>query len=288
MRRASAREGLPVRCAVPPRSDASTIPSVTGSAGLLTRRSVLRLSAGGAVALGLGSCSGKPVVSHVSPRPDPASLRRVVVVGAGLAGLTAALDLTDSGWDVVVLEARTRVGGRVHTLYEPFETGLHAEAGGESIDDNHDQIQAMIRHFGLSTERRPANKHLDGVVYYRGVRSRTSDFVQRRSGAVATDYLRFGDAVTKVSQGVDPDHPERASTAETLDAQQLSEFVAAQKLVPEAEFLIRASYRASYNAELSDVSCSSSLSRPLSASMSRTMQWKRCGSRVATAFSRRP
>ncbi len=76
---------------------------------------------------------------RVTPRPDVGTPRRVVVVGAGLAGLTAALDLTDAGWDVVVLEARDRVGGRVHTLYDPFSPGLHAEAGGESIDDNHDR-----------------------------------------------------------------------------------------------------------------------------------------------------
>src|SRR5690349_2096541 len=75
---------------------------------------------------------------------DPPPAQRVVVVGAGLAGLTAAVDLRDAGWDVVVLEARSRVGGRVHTLRDPFTSGLHAEGGGESIDDNHGAIQALV------------------------------------------------------------------------------------------------------------------------------------------------
>jgi monoamine oxidase len=95
----------------------------------------------------------------------------VVVIGAGLAGLTAALDLVDARWDVVVLEARDRVGGRVHTLYAPFSSGQHAEAGGESIDDDHGQIQALLKRFGLSTERRPIQKPYDSMVFYRGQRT---------------------------------------------------------------------------------------------------------------------
>lgn len=55
--------------------------------------------------------------------------KRVIVVGAGLAGLAAAYELTETGHDVTVLEARNRAGGRVFTLRAPFADGLHAEAG---------------------------------------------------------------------------------------------------------------------------------------------------------------
>src|SRR5258708_40086557 len=97
--------------------------------------------------------------------PAPAtSAGRVVVVGAGLAGLTAALDLVQAGWDVVVLEARDRVGGRGHTLRGPFSQGQHAEAGGESIDDGPDQLLAVIKRFGRTTERRPPQKAYDAAV----------------------------------------------------------------------------------------------------------------------------
>ena len=51
----------------------------------------------------------------------------VVVIGAGLAGLHAALILQDAGCDVRVLEAQQRIGGRVHSMGRP---GLQAEAGG--------------------------------------------------------------------------------------------------------------------------------------------------------------
>jgi len=53
---------------------------------------------------------------------------RVLVVGAGLSGMAAALELRSAGFEVTVLEASPRPGGRVHTLREPFSDGLYAEA----------------------------------------------------------------------------------------------------------------------------------------------------------------
>src|SRR6476661_9236941 len=59
---------------------------------------------------------------------------RVIVAGAGLAGLAAARDLELAGASVVVCEARGRVGGRVHTLRDGFAHGQHAEAGADLIE----------------------------------------------------------------------------------------------------------------------------------------------------------
>jgi monoamine oxidase len=195
-----------------------------------------------------------PSAASSTPRPDPGARRRVVVAGAGLAGLTAALDLRHAGWDVVVVEARERVGGRVHTLRAPFSDPLHAEAGGESIDDNHDQLLALIARFGLSTERRPSDKLADAVAWYRGRRTKVADFVQARGAAVEADYSRFGDAVDKLGAGIDPEHPERAARAADLDGRNYSAFIADQHLVPEADFLVRVGERALYNAQPAEVS----------------------------------
>jgi monoamine oxidase len=72
---------------------------------------------------------------------------RIAVVGAGFAGLAAADALTRAGHDVIVLEARDRVGGRVHSV--PFAGGL-VERGAEFVFDDHDHVQAMCARLRLT------------------------------------------------------------------------------------------------------------------------------------------
>ena len=56
--------------------------------------------------------------------PRDGKRHRVIVLGAGMAGLVAASELVRAGHDPVILEARQRVGGRVFTMREPFAPGL--------------------------------------------------------------------------------------------------------------------------------------------------------------------
>lgn len=90
--------------------------------------------------------------------------RSAIVAGAGLAGLTAAYELAQAGFDVTVLEARDRVGGRVWTLREPFARGQVADAGGEFIDSYHTDLLHYVRLFGL--ELVPIGG--DRLYYHRG------------------------------------------------------------------------------------------------------------------------
>ncbi|HKE87425.1 MAG TPA: flavin monoamine oxidase family protein [Vicinamibacterales bacterium] len=78
--------------------------------------------------------------------------KRVIVIGAGLAGLCAAYELIALGHDVTVLEAQDRPGGRVHTLRSPFSDGLYAEAGASRIPTSHDLTLAYARLFDLPLE----------------------------------------------------------------------------------------------------------------------------------------
>src|SRR3954454_735044 len=71
----------------------------------------------------------------------------VAVIGAGLAGLRAATDLVAGGRDVVVLEARDRVGGRVWS--HRFANGQWCERGAEFIDANHHEVLTLARSLGL-------------------------------------------------------------------------------------------------------------------------------------------
>ena len=75
--------------------------------------------------------------------------RSVIVAGAGLAGLTAAVELQDCGAEVTVLEARARVGGRVWTISDGFLHGQHAEAGGDLIEAEQEAVCRLAGRFGL-------------------------------------------------------------------------------------------------------------------------------------------
>ena len=81
--------------------------------------------------------------------PHSTSPKKVVIVGAGLAGLVAAYELTQAGHDVTILEAQLRPGGRVHTFREFFADGLYAEAGASRISEIHDLTLHYAKQFGL-------------------------------------------------------------------------------------------------------------------------------------------
>ncbi len=76
--------------------------------------------------------------------------RSVIVAGAGLAGLTAAVELHNAGARVTVLEARERVGGRVWTVRDAFAEGQHAEAGGDLIETDQAAIRRLVDQMGLA------------------------------------------------------------------------------------------------------------------------------------------
>ena len=75
---------------------------------------------------------------------------RVIVVGAGMAGLVAASELQRAGHEPIIIEAQQRVGGRCLTLREPFAPGLWAEAGAMRIPKSHRLTHALIDRFGLT------------------------------------------------------------------------------------------------------------------------------------------
>src|SRR5437588_358516 len=76
--------------------------------------------------------------------------RRCLVIGAGLAGLSAAWHLVERGWEVEVLEAHPqRLGGRVCSYSFPQAPELTCELGGEWIGDSHTEMKNLVARFGL-------------------------------------------------------------------------------------------------------------------------------------------
>ena len=77
---------------------------------------------------------------------------KIVVVGAGLAGLNAAYTLKQAGYSAEIHEASTRIGGRCWTLRGAFAEGQIAEHGGELIDQSHSHIRQLAQGLGLKLD----------------------------------------------------------------------------------------------------------------------------------------
>lgn len=112
-----------------------------------SRRAFLAGTAGTAAALTLPAAT-RAAATTPATVPDAVTVD-VAIVGAGLAGLTAARRLAAAGHTVAVLEARDRVGGR--TLNHPIGAGKVAEAGGEFVGPTQDRIVALAAEVGVGT-----------------------------------------------------------------------------------------------------------------------------------------
>jgi len=75
---------------------------------------------------------------------------RIIIVGAGTAGLTCAYRLQQAGVSAQVIEAEKRVGGRMYSLRDTFPDGQLAELGGEFVDTGHWALRRLVRELGLS------------------------------------------------------------------------------------------------------------------------------------------
>src|SRR5687767_279739 len=85
--------------------------------------------------------------------------RSAVVIGAGFAGLAAAYKLKNAGWDVTVLEARNRIGGRV--ISHKFQgTDLVCELGAEWVGESHERIKALCSDFKIPLQRHQFEDYL--------------------------------------------------------------------------------------------------------------------------------
>ncbi|MEW6179775.1 MAG: flavin monoamine oxidase family protein [Chloroflexota bacterium] len=106
--------------------------------------------------------------------PKTSKSRKIIIAGAGLAGLVAGYELKKAGYEVLILEARNRVGGRIFTLSHPFSDGLFSEAGAMRIPKKHLLTLAYIEKFGLKTASF-TNYNPNAYIYINGKKLRMKD-----------------------------------------------------------------------------------------------------------------
>lgn len=138
----------------------------------------------------------------------------VIVLGGGLAGLSAARDLVADGADVVVLEARDRPGGRVEQT--ALADGRLVQLGGEVIGEFHTAYRALVEELGLTVVPAfPAMPGEDTTVLREG-RFVTDGFAWLSDQDLA-EYERAERAFAALSREVDPDDPWSHPEAARLD-----------------------------------------------------------------------
>jgi monoamine oxidase len=145
----------------------------------LSRRRLLHLAGGAALATAAEALAG---CGRRGGSPEPGW--DVIVIGAGLAGLNAALLLQDQGLRVLVLEADTRVGGRVRTL---DDLPGRPEAGGTEIGSGYARVRDMVTRLGnlplqrwMETVELPFALHVDGQLL--GAQSWSGSTLNRLAG----------------------------------------------------------------------------------------------------------
>jgi monoamine oxidase len=146
------------------------------------------------------------------PRTREADL---VIVGAGLAGLTAARTAVSAGSDVVVVEARDRVGGRV--LNADIGGGKVVEVGAQWIGPTQDRLAAVAAELGVATF--PTYGQGQNVLEYGGRLRRYSGTIPRINPAVLLDVERAQRRLNRLAGKVPLDAPWEAPHAGRLDAQ---------------------------------------------------------------------
>lgn len=177
---------------------------------LLTRRGFLRASA--AVGAGL-------LLSNRLTAATAGAGKRVVIVGGGFAGLTAAYELKSAGYDVTVIDPRGRVGGRVLSFGD-IVPGKIVEGGAELIGSNHPSWVALAEKFELEFLDVSENDDFETPIVLGGRRLSTDD-----SAKLWEEMTEALNGLNKASETVNEDEPWKSPDAPALDKRSIADWL---------------------------------------------------------------
>jgi monoamine oxidase len=167
--------------------------------------------------------------------PQAASRGRVVVIGAGFAGLAAAFELRSAGFDVHVVEARTRLGGRVLS-FRDFVPGKVVEGGAELVGSNHLTWMSYAERFRLEFLDVTEEADAESPILLQGRRLSASEAEALWEEMEAALGTMNADAATIP----DADRPWTAPRAAALDARTVGHWLSGLNVSPQCREAIDA------------------------------------------------
>ena len=222
-----------------------------------TRRTLIGGAAAGAAAATLPAAARAGASAPQTSATSGATAQKkadVVVVGAGLAGLSAARAIAAAGRSVVVLEARERVGGR--TWNRPITGGSYIDAGAEFVGPTQDRIKALAKAVGVDTF---PTYNTGSNVYWKDGKRET----YAAAGVTGTappdpaflpDLLQVIPRLNAMAQEIDVQAPWEAKEAEEWDSQTFYSWIKANEINPEFKRLVGTALEAIFGQEARDLS----------------------------------
>lgn len=174
----------------------------------------------------------------------------VLVVGAGYAGLSAARRLQRAGVDVVVAEARPRVGGRVWS--ETLHGGVVVDHGGQWIGLGQEHLQALADEYGVATF--PTFTSGQGVEVRDGQRNTYAGLIPTSDPAAAAEGVEAIFDLDLAAQEVPLEAPWSAAEASSLDEQTLGSWLSDHLKTPGARSTIDAAIKGIFGTEAAEMS----------------------------------
>jgi len=174
----------------------------------------------------------------------------VVVVGAGLAGLVAAREVVSAGREVVVLEARDRVGGRL--LRHEIAPGAWVDLGGQWIGPTQRRMVALARELGAETF--PTHTAGRSAIEWRGRVRPYRGLIPRVSTATLLDLALARARLDRMARAVPLQAPWTARHAERWDSQTFATWLRRNCPTAGARTLLEIGCEAVWAAEPADVS----------------------------------
>ncbi|OBH16059.1 monoamine oxidase, partial [Mycobacterium sp. E1715] len=173
------------------------------------------------------------------------------VVGAGFAGLAAALRLKQAGLSVALLEARDRVGGRTYTQYRPDGTWI--DRGGAWIGPGQDRIYALMDEFGVAEYK----QHNDGdaMMIVDGKRHRYGGTIPWTMSPWAVANLGVGLlSIEKMAKSLPREAPWDAKHADEWDRISLGEWIEQNTMSKQAREMLDMAFAGLYTSAASETS----------------------------------